>query len=75
MPFFLWRSQRRTLATPTVQAKDGTALDNITWSGTIRIESQNHYMGPDNSSHPPETDTSTLDRTAVSEYQGGRSAP
>jgi hypothetical protein len=56
------------LGTPAVQAKDGTALDKITWSGTIRIESQNHNN--ETSSQPGNpTDTSTLDRTAVSEYQ------
>jgi hypothetical protein len=55
------------LATPTVQAKDGTGLDKITWSGTIRIESQ--HRNSDNSSAGISNDTSKLDRTEVSEYQ------
>ena len=31
----LWRPQ---LGIPTVQAKDGSGLDKITWSGSIRVE-------------------------------------
>ena len=30
------------LRTPTVHANDGTGLDKITWSGTIRIERESH---------------------------------
>ncbi len=55
------------LDTPTVQANDGTALDKITWSGTIRIDSQHHNN--QSSSSSSSTDTSTVDTTAVSEYQ------
>ena len=52
------------LDTPTVQANDGTALDKITWSGTIRIDSQHHNN--QSSSSSSSTDTSTVDTTAVS---------
>ena len=56
------------LDTPAVQANDGTGLDKVTWSGTIRIESQLHNNESSSSPGNP-TDTWSLDRTAVSEYQ------
>ncbi len=64
---FLVAFAARQLDTPNVQANDGTGLDKITWSGTIRIESKHHST--DNSSAGISSDTSTIDRTEVSEYQ------
>lgn len=55
------------LDAPTVQANDGTGLDKVTWSGTIRIDSQHHNN--QSSSSSSSTDTSTVKTTAVSEYQ------
>jgi hypothetical protein len=51
------------LGIPTVQAKDGSGLDKITWSGTIRIESQSHNTWD----HDP--GTGTENRHKVTEYQ------
>ena len=48
---------------PTVQAKDGTGLDKITWSGTIRIELQSHHTWDQNQ------DAGTENRHKVTEYQ------
>ncbi|MGA3017276.1 MAG: hypothetical protein ABSF62_09170 [Bryobacteraceae bacterium] len=53
---------------PTVQANDGTGLDKITWSGTIRIESQSHHTDPP-SNDPYETHTFTTNQNHVTEYQ------
>jgi len=55
------------LGTPTVQAKDGTGLDKITWSGTIRVELQGH--GTSNSSDAQHGDTWTSNQSVVSVYQ------
>ena len=56
------------LGTPTVQAKDGTGLDKITWSGTIRIEMQSHHTDPP-SNDPYHTHTFTSNQNHVTEYQ------
>ena len=58
------------LGTPTVQAKDGTGLDKITWSGSIRVEMQYHHTDPqDDNSHPDEIITFTSNKNQVTEYQ------
>lgn len=56
------------LGTPTVQAKDGTGLDKITWSGTIRIEMQSHHTDPP-SNDPYHTHTFTSNQNHATEYQ------
>ncbi len=54
------------LGTPTVQAKDGTGLDKVTWSGTIRIDSQTHDNQTSNEQST--TETTSLDRVEVTEF-------
>ncbi|MDR3774516.1 MAG: hypothetical protein P4L26_14275 [Terracidiphilus sp.] len=55
------------LGTPTVQAKDGTGLDKITWSGGIRVEMQSHHT--DNTNSPDKTYTYSTNENHVTEYQ------
>ncbi len=66
---FLMAFAAPQLGTPTVQAKDGTGLDKITWSGTIRVEQQSHHTDPADSSDPHHTHTFTSDQSHVTDYQ------
>jgi len=65
---FLMAFAAPQLGTPTVQAKDGTGLDKITWSGTIRVEMQSHHTDPP-SNDPYHTHTFTSNQNHVTEYQ------
>ena len=55
------------LDTAAVQANDGTGLDKVTWSGTIRIEKQIHRT--ESSTNGTATSTLTDEGVEVSEYQ------
>ena len=54
------------LGIPTVQAKDGTGLDKITWSGSIRVEMQAHHTS---NSSTGWIRTFTENRNKVTVYQ------
>jgi len=60
----LWRPR---LGIPTVQAQDGTGLDKITWSGTIRVDFGMHSN--QNTTDGGSTHTLTRNETRVTEYQ------
>ena len=54
------------LGIPTVQAKDGSGLDRITWSGTIRVEMQGHRTS---NSGTGRVSTETENTNQVTVYQ------
>jgi hypothetical protein len=56
------------LSPPRMRAQDGCGLDQVTWSGTIRIELQMHVQ--ENTSDPFNgTSTRKWDKFIVTEYQ------